>query len=357
MVYRMSLSTFVRESEPVMTPSCMQLLAGGMVLGLISYMFGYRASPLAFAPPPTRDFCISGKGVIMNHGQLAALHVVTLIPSGIYIHEFITHLDFDWELITRRFEVRRAFVARTAKWIYLACRVLVLGYTIGAIIALSFPEALVSGRLICRIPVKLAAVTGPLGVMCSSMLLSIRVGAIWGWKRPIVILLAILLLALFALDIDDMVKIDPMYQEVTHSCSLNTIQENMVPSTVGLVVDITLISFLLVGLQGQWGDARRYALWHMLWNQGVFYLVLSLSIRLPLVILQGLDISPALTTLLVVPDVVALSMGATRLFRSLNAIIRGTKGNAGHFSEGLFTGDSDQPQESVELETMLVHES
>ncbi|KZV66288.1 hypothetical protein PENSPDRAFT_655000 [Peniophora sp. CONT] len=91
-----------------------------------------------------------------------------------------------------------------------------------------------------------------------------------------------------------------------------------------------------MGLQINWRDARRYRMWHMLWTQGMIYLMIAALAEVPNVTLLILDINPVLNTILGSPETITLALCATRMFRSLNTAVRG--GPSEIFTNGVSHG-------------------
>ncbi|KZV71911.1 hypothetical protein PENSPDRAFT_377296 [Peniophora sp. CONT] len=260
--------------------------------------------------------------------ELTALQNMTALFSGIYFHELISHLPFDWRLLVLS-NGPRTTTAQIAKWTYFVCRVLLVIFGVCAAIA-SFPN-----RPDCHALYKLLSGTGFLGVICSSSLLSIRVGAIWKWDKRVVVLVTLNCLATLACAIYLIVTIDSTYDAEIHNCTLTSVHNDLYPAVAVLIGDCTLLALLLVGLRRNWSGARQFRMWHTLWSQGMLYLFLATLVEVPLVGLLIVNLNPVMNTIFVPPEVIILGVGATRMFRSLN-----TKGpghnskHVEHFTDG-----------------------
>ncbi|VDB94443.1 unnamed protein product [Peniophora sp. CBMAI 1063] len=259
--------------------------------------------------------------------EITALQNLGFLFTGIYWHEFVLHGHFDWKLLNRS-EKDRAPAARIAKWSYLLCRLLLIVYSAG-ITVLSSRE-----QVECHFLLKLLTSTGFLGVICSSLLLSIRVAAVWAWNKGILALLGTILCAMLGSAIFFTVKADSTYSSDLEICALSGVHNDYYPSIITTCGDGTILIFLLLGLQRNWRDAKTYRMWNVLWSQGLIYLVLAVAVDVPLVVLLSLNLNAIINSIVVIPQIIILGIGATRMFRSLNTAVRGEAEDPEHFTNG-----------------------
>ncbi|KZV75734.1 hypothetical protein PENSPDRAFT_34700 [Peniophora sp. CONT] len=83
--------------------------------------------------------------------------------------------------------------------------------------------------------------------------------------------------------------------------------------------DLSLLAFILIGLQKSWKGARGFPLWFTLWKQGWLYFMIAIMFEAPLTILLMLNLNQVMNSLFIVPSVVMLGIGATRLHRALTS--------------------------------------
>ncbi|KZV71912.1 hypothetical protein PENSPDRAFT_377369 [Peniophora sp. CONT] len=252
---------------------------------------------------------------------------MTAIFSGIYFHELVAHLPFDWRLLMRP-DSQRTTAAQIAKWTYLMCRLLLVVFAVCSTTG-SFPD-----HPDCRALYKLLSGTGFLAIICSSTLLSIRVAAIWKWDRRVVTLVTLNCLATLACAVYLIVTVDSTYNEDVRNCALSGVHNDLYPSIAVLIGDCVLLTLLLVGLRRNWSGARQFHMWHVLWTQGLLYLFLATLVEVPLVGLLIVNLNSVMNTILVPPEVIILGIGATRMFRSLNMKVRGESKQVEHFTNG-----------------------
>ncbi|KZV71907.1 hypothetical protein PENSPDRAFT_751293, partial [Peniophora sp. CONT] len=284
---------------------------------------------------------IAGELTLLH--QLTALQNLTLIFGGIYLHEFTVHLQFDWRLMKR--QSASSSLARAARWIYVMSRIFMLVYSI-CVAVMAFP-----GPRHCHPLMKLFTVSGWIGTMSSSMLLSIRVGAVWQWDKCILSILGLVWLGTWATAIYSMVKVDSSYENIIHSCAFSGVHGDLLPTVALVISDCTVLTLLLFGLQRKWSGARQHRTGHLLWTQGLLYLVIATLSEVPLLILLVLDINSIMNTILVTPAAIILTISASRLYRSLHASVRGEDTYAEHFTKGTLHGTSLAPK-GIELKML-----
>ncbi|VDB94035.1 unnamed protein product [Peniophora sp. CBMAI 1063] len=271
---------------------------------------------------------LTGAPLIALPNQLVTLQNTALLFTGLWLQEFIVHLRHDWRLVKRP-HAGRPVVARLAKWTYLACRIFCLIHCV-CVSVITFPVF-----SDCHVLIKVLTASGFFDIICASTLLSIRVAAVWSWNKRVVSLLVVVALVTLALSIYLMVKIDSSYDPATLACVLTGLEDALAPSVAMLAGDCIILSLLLVGLQRNWGDARKFRVWHILWTQGLIYLLFAAVFEIPFVALLALDINPILNAMFVTPESVVLAVCATRMFRSLNASVGGQNGQSEMFTNGV----------------------
>ncbi|VDC06032.1 unnamed protein product [Peniophora sp. CBMAI 1063] len=274
--------------------------------------------------------------------QLTSLQDLTVVFGGIYLHEFSANLSFDWRLVTRIHT--RSTLASVAKSVYLACRILMLIYSV-CVVVITFP-----GHPRCHALLKLFTVTGWFSVLCSSLLMSIRVGAVWQWDKRVTIGLTLVWLATFASTIYSMSEIDSSYEAPILSCAFTGVHRGLIPAATLIISDCTILTLLLLGLQKRWKNARQYYTWNLLWTQGLLYLLLAMVLELPTILL-AMDIDSIMNTMMVTPAAIILTIAASRMYRSLHALAQGDSTASDHFTNGT-THDAHFVARQIELQDM-----
>ncbi|KZV60097.1 hypothetical protein PENSPDRAFT_694569 [Peniophora sp. CONT] len=266
---------------------------------------------------------MSSAGTLLH--QLIALQSTTLISAGLFFHEFVAHLQYDWELFKRP-EGGRPIMARLAKWSYLACRTLTALYSV-CIHAFTFPE-----QPNCH---------------CELANIALVNAAVWAWDKRIISLLALNVLAFISCTLYDIVVVKWSYDSAIHYCALKGVHMGLAPSMALFVGDCVTLALLLVGLV-HWRDARQFRMWQILWAQGIIYLVIAALIEIPSVVLLIKNIDPTLDAIFFTPEVVFLPVCATRMFRFLNMAVRSESGEDGNhetFTNGVSQFRAPSPRD------------
>ncbi|VDC06017.1 unnamed protein product [Peniophora sp. CBMAI 1063] len=268
--------------------------------------------------------------------QTASLQRVTLIFSGIYFYEFILSLPYDWEVLKR---IRGRPTALVGNTLYLVCRYLALMNAICSCV-------LTSGNttISCQALLRAYSFSAVIGIACASSLLFVRAGIIWRWNTWIVALLSPFLVAIFATGIRTVVLFSSTFDPNIGQCTLNSAIQDRAISISVFCGDLTLLTFILIGLQRGWGGTYKFPLWSILWNQGLLYFVLAVMVEVPLMVFLLLNLNEIMNAIFVVPAgkfsrsniatiahpepiavplVVMMAIGSTRFHRDLTQYTSG----------------------------------
>ncbi|KAF8496141.1 hypothetical protein F5888DRAFT_412077 [Russula emetica] len=192
------------------------------------------------------------------------------LMDGIFIWEFMITLDYEWSVIRGRRPYRWTI------WIYSLIRVATL-----ATVALNIFSLDATTRINCQVAANLQFIFAYLALATSSLLIVLRIIAIWDRKKVIVA---------FA----------------TGVWGIN-------------------VAFLIQGVlrfRSSWEVDNRHGslmgLGRLLWNQGVVWFLLAVVTELTPTLLIFLNLSQPLDLVFQVPWVITMSVAATRMYRSLS---------------------------------------
>ncbi|VDB93810.1 unnamed protein product [Peniophora sp. CBMAI 1063] len=234
---------------------------------------------------------------------------------GVISYEFASSLTFDWWLITKKRSQQSSPLARSVRWLYLACRLCALA----ASITLAAPYMHIE-KSECTASVKMAAISGVFGVILATALLFIRVGVVWRWDKRISAAFVVVHAANVALGVYSTVHIKSSYVVTIDTPSLCAASGFKTANQSGifaiLVTDVGLLCLLLIGLR-RWEHAKAMSLWHILWNQGFVYLALSVIVELPLLVFLFLELNDIIAVFFLIPQSLILPIAAARCYRSL----------------------------------------
>ncbi|VDC01081.1 unnamed protein product [Peniophora sp. CBMAI 1063] len=247
--------------------------------------------------------------------QAVALQRLSLVFIGIYFYEFAHWMGFDWMLLTKK-ESKRTVLARSVKWIYIACRYT----TLAACICLAFMNlSYVSFN--CQAFMVILNLTGFLTAATGTLLLFVRVGVIWEWRKWVTVTFSLVYLASIAFALRSVILIRAVYESspigsfcaTTSAFGLN--RRNIL---LTLIMDVGLVVSLFWGLT-RWGEARHAgsSVWLILWNQNMTYLVLAIALEVPMTVFFFLNYNEFMDLMFTVPETMILPIAATRFYRSL----------------------------------------
>ncbi|KAI0274133.1 hypothetical protein BGY98DRAFT_96042 [Russula aff. rugulosa BPL654] len=229
--------------------------------------------------------------------------------GGIFVWEFLITLDYEWNII------RGNRPYGWTIWVYSLTRVATL-----ATVALNMFNVDATSQIDCQVTADLQFIFAYLALATSSLLMVIRIIAIWDRKRIIVAFVT----GVWGINIAFLIQGVLRFRS---SWGVNTVSEGCVfyldsirlSTVVGFVTDTILLFFMLFGL---YRLRRRggglMALGRLLWNQGVVWLLLAVVAELTPMVFILLNLNQILNLTFQVPWVISMSIASTRMYRSLS---------------------------------------
>ncbi|KAH9962345.1 hypothetical protein BC827DRAFT_1197781 [Russula dissimulans] len=227
--------------------------------------------------------------------------------GGLYIWEFFTHLDYEWSVI------RGHRPYRWTIWLYSTTRftTLMAGITDLVIIDMVTP-------INCKIWTVFEAVFAHTTFSISSLLILLRVIAIWNKNKFIVAFSATVWVANTALLIRGIVRTHSQWEPIQNSCKSPDIESNRLTFIAVLVSDVTLLVTMFIGLlRLRQRGGGRFGLGRLLWKQGIIYLFVATTAEVVPVVFLCLNLNDAFDLMFIAPSVTTMSIAATRMYRSL----------------------------------------
>jgi len=180
--------------------------------------------------------------------------------------------------------------------IYLACRNVVLA---NSFFELAFYDFATENN--CEIIAKSATVTTFLGILLSSILIGIRVIAIWNRDIKVVIPVVTTLVIEIGFLTFATYKVDGAWYPMEGICGYVNIQTAL-PTTIATVLcDAFLVLVMLSGLLRSRG-AHRFRIWRILWNQGVLWLIIVTIAEIPTIFMVHANFNQILSISTVLPE-------------------------------------------------------
>ncbi|KAF8498244.1 hypothetical protein F5888DRAFT_1693928 [Russula emetica] len=85
-----------------------------------------------------------------------------------------------------------------------------------------------------------------------------------------------------------------------------------------LIADVVLLLIMLVGLlRLHFGAGDAFGLERVLWKQGLIWLSLAIVFEIPATVFISLDLNEPMSYIFEIPSVIAMTIAATRMYRSL----------------------------------------
>ncbi|KAI0275779.1 hypothetical protein BGY98DRAFT_990566, partial [Russula aff. rugulosa BPL654] len=231
--------------------------------------------------------------------DVAVFKKLLCLVDGFFIWEFMTTLDYEWNIIQERIRFRWTI------WIYLLIRVATL-----AMVAINiFLNLDVTTPINCEITMVFQFVLAYLVLASSSLLIVLRIIAIW--ENKIIVAVAT---GMWVTNIAFLIQ-GRSYLSRFHStfgdenCVTINLESIRLSTIVALVTDIILLTIMVIGLfRMRRHGGGTMALGRLLWSQGVIWLVIAVVA----------DLTP---TVFQIPWVITMSIAASRMYRSLSEFL------------------------------------
>ncbi|VDB92330.1 unnamed protein product [Peniophora sp. CBMAI 1063] len=224
---------------------------------------------------------------------------------GIAIWEYLSTFDYELDIWLGK----RRYL--WSIWIYSSCRFFLMLWLFTLVVQQNggITTHCTTFFLVC-------ALFAYLAIGAASVLIALRVVAIWEHRKPIKILSYAMIGASFALNMRDASLVRARYDSNIDACTAVSTYK-FLPNGIGiLVTDVILVSLMLVGLL-RMEEARHSGIVRFLYRQGLVWFTLVVIAEVPTVVLVALNLNDTLTIMLHPFEVSALCICATRLYRSL----------------------------------------
>jgi len=225
--------------------------------------------------------------------------------GGLYVWEFFTTLEYEWKVFRGRLPYRQTI------WIYSLARV-------GGLLSVSLRFVLMDNRtpINCQVVFSFMIALAYLSMSASSLLIVLRIIAIWNRNRVVITVSIIVWVTNAAFLIQGAARLRAAWEPVRSACvSLQT--EDSILSLLNLLVtDLALLLIMLVGLL-RLRHGHALGLTQLLWKQGVLWLLLATMAEVPPVVFIALNLNGPFNLMFQPPTWITMSIAATRMHRSL----------------------------------------
>jgi len=227
--------------------------------------------------------------------------------AGLYIWEFVTTLDYEWDIIQGRRPYRWTIV------IYSVTRLAALIDVILFLVVFNINATSYNFQA----EVTFQFIFGYLAFAAASLLIVFRIIAIWNKNRYIIAMATSIWLANIGFLIHSLARIRASRVAIVNTCQINVLATKLNTITT-CTTDIGLLLIMLVGLiRLGFHETSVFGLGRLMWKQGLVWLFLATITYIPPVVFICLNLNDPLDFMFQYPPMITLSIAATRIYRSL----------------------------------------
>ncbi|KAF8261450.1 hypothetical protein EI94DRAFT_798114 [Lactarius quietus] len=285
--------------------------------------------PISFFSSITRFVALTLPHTMVDWGDpttIAASNLAfikfTHVIGGVYMWEFVSHIDFEYAVITRKRKFTWSFL------LYLGCRLCPL-----LAIMSQFMGFDVSHKIDCQAWVLSSFLFGNLAFAFASALVILRVAAIWELNKFVIILACAVWFGNVSAFSYSMAPVRSTWTD--RSCIILHPNYSKISVLSAFLTDLILLVLMLIGLM-RWKNAPQSSgVWRLLRNQCLTWIVIVTLAGVPTSIFVFLNLNDPSDPMNLIFQVLALiitSLGAARLHRGLvdyPALARSTKAASG----------------------------
>jgi hypothetical protein len=248
----------------------------------------------------------------MSQADNSLIVTVKLIHvfGGIYLWEWVSTVQFEWEVLTGRRQFRWSFVA------YEISRTLCLAAVITILAGFNLTH-----RFNCEVWFRAVLVFSYFAIAFTSLLVLLRGVAIWGRSLSVLILTACIWLVNIGFAFYSVTKGAIEWIPAANACFISKTEQFRWGISVNFVTVEILLAVMFAGVLSK---RNTTGLWRVLYMQGLTWIfIASLSEMLPS-IFSWLNINDGWNLMFQVPHMVIIVIMATRVYRDLFEYINPT---------------------------------
>jgi len=232
-------------------------------------------------------------------------HVLKVVHTcaGIFIWEFVTTLQFEWEVYTGRRPWRWSFI------VYVMARVLGLACIILSLVGFS-----VTREFNCDAWLRSVLFTAWFSSASASFLLVLRGVAIWGRDMRIVAITLTFWFANLAGSSYALTKGQAVWSPVLRTCALSGTDQFRWSIMINFIEDTVLLVIMIFGVLHKRNATH---LWNMLYFQGLFWILAATLTELPSVALNFQNINDGWNLMFQYPHLTLMVITSSRAYRDL----------------------------------------
>jgi len=183
--------------------------------------------------------------------------------AGLYFWEFVATLDYEWGVIRKRRPYPWSI------WVYFTTRIATL-----MAVVLSLVGNDVTARYNCEVETVFQLIFGYLAVAAASLLIVLRVVAIWKKKKIIVAIATGVWVTNVISQIQAIVRIRVKWTPEADACVVVNLSITKLNILVSLGTDIILLLIMFFGLlRLGFNERSAFGLGRLVWKQGIIWLL------------------------------------------------------------------------------------
>ncbi|KAH9031647.1 hypothetical protein EDB85DRAFT_2145983 [Lactarius pseudohatsudake] len=237
---------------------------------------------------------------LQTYGQfLKVMHTF----SGLYMWEFFTTLDFEWEVYTGRRQWRWSFL------VYVSARLLALACVITGLIGFNLTT-----EFNCNLWLRCVLVSAWFAACTASLLLVLRGIAIWGRQTWTVAITGVAWLSGFVAALYAITLGQAQWSPDFRTCNVLQTDSYKWSIMVNFIEDFILLVIMI------WGVLRKRNathLWNLLYLQGLFWVLTACLTELPSVALSFQNINEPWNLMFQYPHLTIMVITSSRAYRDL----------------------------------------
>ncbi|KZV76782.1 hypothetical protein PENSPDRAFT_747347 [Peniophora sp. CONT] len=224
---------------------------------------------------------------------------------GCAIWEYLTHFYYEWAVF------RQTKPYRWTIWVYSGCRIFML---LGFLLLVAAMDGWSSQH--CTALYASAMATSYTSIGLASLLIVLRIVAIWEKHAVVVTMASIIWLMGVVLNVRDVTLLRATYSSTYKSC-VPYDTNKFLPNSVGILgSDFLLLCLMLVGILRK-REASRTGIVRLLYRQGIVWLAVAVLVEVPVLAFCILNINEPLVLLFQPVELVSLGICAGRMYRGL----------------------------------------
>jgi len=235
---------------------------------------------------------------------LLALIKLTHIMAGLYLWEFVLNLGYEYAIImgTRKLTLSSVF--------YIGCRWCTL-----FLVILQFVIMSPSNGMNCQALISMTFTFFPLAILSASLLVFLRVYALWEGNKVVIVIASAFWLANATAFIYVLATSSGYWAD--GSCTIDHIMHIRISVISTFISDLVLLALMLSGILRWKGPRQINGTWWLLYKQGLAWIVLFALAEVPPLVLIVLNLNKYLDFMSLAPGVIAMTVGASRLYLGL----------------------------------------